>query len=74
MLRTIAAGVVILATLTAFGFWFWITIAVIGVISDPGLGDFRDEVSGQQLFWASVISLLLTIGTWWAASKVNDQA
>lgn len=55
---TTAAGILILATLTAFGFWFGLVIGFINAINPPDLGG-----SAFSMGRASIAFFLAIVGT-----------
>jgi hypothetical protein len=58
----VVAGITIMAILALLNVYFWIGIAIIGVINDPGFAG--SYVSGGRTITAMVISGIATILTW----------
>lgn len=73
-----AAGVIILATISAFSFWFGVSIGVVGVFNEPD-GTFREGVTTEDYFTRSrmILSMLLaavlTAITWAVALSIAEQ-
>lgn len=82
---TATAGIIIIATLLAFSFWFGIAIGVFAGISPPeperlDVGVFADPIyvegnyfSGTRVFWSMLLAALATLFTWMAAMAIADQ-
>jgi hypothetical protein len=78
--QTIAAGIVIIATLLAFSFWFSVCLGAIGLFVQPDnasvyVGDpvATNYFTGLRLFWALFGSVILTVLTWvFAIRSVED--
>ncbi len=64
--QKIAAGVSILATLAALGFWFWFAIGLISAITNG------DVMGGGRVLVAFLASVVLTGLTWWIALKIVE--
>jgi hypothetical protein len=73
-----AAGVIILATISAFSFWFGASIGLIGLINEP-YGTFRegpvieDYFSGGRVFLGVLGAAVLTGLTWAGALMMADR-
>ncbi len=75
-----AAGVIILATLSAYGFWLWILIQVLGLTTEFQANSFVAVLQGGN-FWdlvriavAIVGSGLLTFLSWVVAVGIADES
>lgn len=67
---TIAAGVVILATLAAMSFWFWFAIGIIGAIKEPDFGG--SYLSAARIWIAFAVAVVGTVATWMIARSAVD--
>jgi hypothetical protein len=75
-----AAGVIILATLSAYGFWLWILIQVLGLTTEFQGRSFITVIQGGG-FWdlvrvtvAIVGSGVLTFLSWVVAVGIADES
>ena len=75
-----SAGVMILASLAAFGFWLWVLLQVLALYTELELhgwsvaglikgGDFWDQI---RAIAAIVGAAVLTLGTWLIAMRFAD--
>ncbi len=73
-----AAGVIILATISAFSFWFGFSIGLLGVFNEPD-GSFREGVVTEDYFTRGrmllsiVMAFVLTAITWAVALAIAEQ-
>lgn len=74
------AGIIIIATLLAFSFWFGFAIGAFAAMSPPeperigfDLYVLGDYLTGARVVWAALLAGMATVVTWAVALAIADQ-
>jgi hypothetical protein len=68
--RNVVGGVTLLALVTLFSMFFWLTIVVVGLVNPPD--PFEGNLTWGRVLIATVAGAILSAATWAIADNAID--